>query len=93
MSLLGLLCSLGSVFPLSGWVTSGPLRPRPGATTSCTPCYAQGPLPTLAGLRLDLRPVAPEVDSTPLGWPWGLCEACTGVGGGTWHLITEGNHG
>ena len=58
-----------------------------------TPCYAQGTLPTLAWLQHDLRPVAPEVDSTPLGWPWGLCEARTGFGGGTWHLVTEGNHG
>ena len=57
MSLLGLLCGLGSVFPPSRWVTSGPLCPRPGATTSATPCCAQDPLLTLAGLRLDLWPL------------------------------------
>lgn len=84
---------LGQRVSIQQSVTSEPLLPRPGAPTRTTPCYAEGPLPTLAGLRLDLRPVAPEVDSTPLGWLWGLCEACTGFGGGTWRLVTVGNHG
>ena len=45
VSLLGPPCGLGSVFPPSRWVTSGPLLPRLGAPTRTTPCYAQGPLP------------------------------------------------